>query len=180
MQIRTTDLPGVMRVETEPHMDERGLFARLFCPDAFAQAGIDFRSTQMNLSTNTHRGTLRGLHFQKPPFAEAKLVRVIRGRAWDVAVDLRPGATRGRWVAADLSAENHTALFLPEGVAHGFLTLEPDTHILYQMGRAFVPGHGDGLRWDDPDLAITWPEKPSVIANKDLAWPDLATRHDLV
>lgn len=179
MRIQSTDLPGVMLIEAAPHSDDRGLFARLYCPDAFAQAGIDFNSTQINLSTNTHRGTLRGIHFQKPPHAEAKLVRVIKGHAWDVVVDLRPGPTRGRWIAADLTAENMTALFLPEGVGHGFLTLEPETHILYQMGRPYAPGHADGLRWDDPDLAIDWPEAPSVLSDQDRSWRDFSSRSDL-
>lgn len=179
MRVHATDLPGVMRIEAAPHQDDRGLFARLYCPDVFATAGIDFISTQVNLSTNTARGTLRGLHFQKAPFAEAKLVRVIQGRAWDVVVDMRPGPTRGRWIAAELSAENLEALFLPEGVAHGFLTLEAETHILYQMGRPYAPGHADGLRWDDSDLAIDWPEKPSVLSDQDRTWPDFSSRTDL-
>ena len=179
MQFTETALPGVFRVETDPHGDARGLFARLYCPEEFAGAGIDFTPTQVNLSTNPERGTLRGMHFQKPPYAEAKLVRVIQGAAYDVVVDLRPGPTRGKWIAADLTAENLTALYLPEGVAHGFLTRAPDTHILYQMGRMYQPGHGDGVRWDDPDLGIAWPETPAVIADKDQSWPDLATRTDL-
>ena len=179
MEFHPTDLPGVVRVEATPHGDARGLFARLYCPAEFAAAGIDFTPTQVNLSTNAERLTLRGMHFQKPPFAEAKLVRVIRGRAWDVVADLRPGPTRGRWIAEELSAERMNALYLPEGVAHGFLTLEPDTHILYQMGRNFVPGHADGVRWDDPALAIDWPEAPAVLADKDRAWPYLSDRPDL-
>ena len=179
MEFHATALPGVVRVGTTPHGDARGLFARLYCPEEFAAAGIDFTPTQVNLSTNADRHTLRGMHFQKPPFAEAKLVRVVRGRAWDVVVDLRPGPTRGQWIADELSAERMNALFLPEGVAHGFLTLEPDTHILYQMGRNYVPGQADGVRWDDPALGIAWPAAPTVISDKDREWPDLAARDDL-
>lgn len=179
MQFEETGLPGVWHIEAEPHGDDRGLFARLYCPQEFAAAGIDFTPRQVNLSTNAERHTLRGLHFQKPPHAEAKLVRVVRGRCWDVAVDLRPGPTRGRWIAYELDAERMNALFLPEGIAHGFLTLSPDTHILYQMGRDYVSGHADGLRWDDPDLAIDWPAPPAVLSDKDRGWPDLATRKDL-
>lgn len=179
MEFRPTALPGVIRVEATPHGDDRGRFVRLYCPQEFIGAGIDFTPTQVNLSTNTRSLTLRGLHFQKPPNAEAKLVRVIRGRAWDVAVDLRPGPTFGRWTALELSAERANALFLPEGVAHGFLTLEPETHILYQMGRSFVPGLADGLCWDDPDLAIDWPAAPDVIADRDRQWPRLTDRPDL-
>ena len=179
MEFHETALPGVMRVTTTPHGDARGLFARLYCPEEFAAAGIDFTSTQVNLSTNADPLTLRGMHFQKPPHAEAKLVRVTRGRAFDVALDLRPGPTQGRWIAEELSADALNALYLPEGIAHGFLTLEPDTHILYQMGRAYVPGHADGVRWDDPAFAIDWPAKPAILSDKDRAWPDFATRADL-
>ncbi len=125
MRFTPTDLPGVVAVDAEPHRDARGAFARLYCPDEFAAAGIDFAPTQVNLSTNTERLTLRGMHFQKPPFAESKLVRVVSGRAWDVALDLRPGPGQGRWTARELTADGMEALFLPEGVAHGFLTLEP-------------------------------------------------------
>lgn len=179
MEVHPTDLPGVYRLETKPHGDARGLFARLYCPDTLAQHQITFASTQINLSTNPVPHTLRGLHFQKPPHAEAKLVRVIQGRVRDVVVDLREGPTFGHWIAEDLSAESFRALLLPEGVAHGFLTLEPDTHVLYQMGRAHVPGHADGLRWNDPDLAIDWPAVPAVMSDKDATWPDFASRSDL-
>lgn len=179
MRFTRTEIPGVIAVDAEPHADARGAFARLYCPDEFAAAGIDFAPSQVNLSTNTARLTLRGMHFQKPPFAEAKLVRVVRGRAWDVALDLRPGPGQGRWIARELTAEGMEALFLPEGVAHGFLTLEPETAILYQMGRAYEPGHADGVRWDDPALGIAWPEAPRVVADQDRAWPDFASRADL-
>ncbi|MEM0990609.1 MAG: dTDP-4-dehydrorhamnose 3,5-epimerase family protein [Pseudomonadota bacterium] len=179
MIITRTDLPGVHRIVAEAHGDERGLFARLYCPQEFAEAGIDFTPTQVNLSTNRRRGTLRGMHFQKHPFAEAKLVRVIEGSAWDVALDLRPGPTHGKWIAEELTAGGLNALFIPEGVAHGFLTLRDDTQILYQMGRMFEPGHGDGVRWDDPAFGIDWPFAPEIIHDKDRAWPDYATRADL-
>ena len=179
MRFAVTEVPGVLAVETRPHRDARGLFARLYCPEEFAAAGIHFAPTQVNLSTNTGRLTLRGMHFQKPPFAEAKLVRVVRGRAWDVALDLRPGPGQGRWVGRELTADGMEALFLPEGVAHGFLTLEPETHILYQMGRSYVPGHADGVRWDDPAFGIAWPAAPRIIADQDRAWPDFASRADL-
>ncbi|MEL6476492.1 MAG: dTDP-4-dehydrorhamnose 3,5-epimerase family protein [Pseudomonadota bacterium] len=174
-----TELPGVFRIASEPHGDDRGLFARLYCPQEFAAAGIDFNPTQINLSTNRRRGTLRGLHFQKPPDAEAKLVRVVRGLAWDVVVDLRPGPGFGRWIAEELSGSRLNALFLPEGVAHGFLTLQDDTDILYQMGRDYVPGQGDGLPWDDPDLAIDWPLPPMLMSPADAGWRPLAARQDL-
>lgn len=179
MRFADTAVPGVVAIDAEPHRDARGAFARLYCPREFAAAGIEFTPTQVNLSTNAAPLTLRGMHFQKPPFAESKLVRVVRGRAWDVALDLRPGPTLGRWTARELTAEGMEALLLPEGVAHGFLTLEPDTHILYQMGRSYTPGHGDGVRWDDPAFAIDWPETPRVIADQDRAWPYFRTRTDM-
>lgn len=179
MRFAPTAIPGVVAVDAQPHRDARGAFARLYCPDEFAAAGIEFAPTQMNLSTNAERLTLRGMHFQKPPHAESKLVRVVRGRAVDVALDLRPGPGQGRWIARELTADGMEALFLPEGIAHGFLTLEPDTHILYQMGRSYAPGHADGVRWDDPAFAIDWPEAPRVIADQDRVWPDFRTRADL-
>lgn len=174
-----TKLPGVFRIVAEPHGDARGSFARVFCPDEFATAGIDFTPVQVNLSTNTDAFTLRGMHFQKPPHAEAKLVRVTRGRAWDVVLDLRPGPTQGKWIAEELGADMMNALFLPEGVAHGFLTLEKGTEVLYHMGRMYEPGHADGVRWDDPAFGIEWPQMPLSMSDKDRDWPDFAIRDDL-
>ncbi|MEM7643587.1 MAG: dTDP-4-dehydrorhamnose 3,5-epimerase family protein [Pseudomonadota bacterium] len=179
MIILDTKLPGVKRVLAEPRGDARGLFARLYCPVEFAAAGIDFTPRQVNLSTNLERGTLRGLHFQKPPHAEAKLVRAVRGRAWDVVVDLRPGPGFGSWLAEELAADRLNALLLPEGVAHGFLTLEAETDILYQMGRDHAPGHADGLPWDDAGLGIDWPFEPQVLSDADSGWAPLALRADL-
>ena len=173
MRFIPTDIPGVVRVEAEPHVDERGSFARLHCPEEFAAAGIAFAPVQTSVSRNLAAGTLRGLHHQPAPHAETKLVRVTRGRAFDVAVDLRPDSpTHRRWTAAELSAENQTALFIPQGVAHGFLTLEPDTDVLYQIAPAYRPGHEAGVRWDDPAFAIAWPAPPQVISPRDAAYPD--------
>lgn len=179
MIILDTELPGVRRIVAEPHGDARGLFARLYCPEEFAAAGIAFQPSQINLSTNRHRHTLRGMHFQKPPQAEAKVVRVMRGAAYDVVLDLRPGPTFGKWIAEELHADRLNALFLPEGVAHGFMTLDPDTEVLYQMGRPYAPGHADGVRWDEPAFGIAWPAEPYEMSEKDRDWPDFATRDDL-
>jgi dTDP-4-dehydrorhamnose 3,5-epimerase len=168
-----TEIPGVMVVEAAPRRDARGAFARIYCPEEFAAAGIAFTSTQINLSTNPARHTLRGMHFQRAPAAEAKLVRVVRGAAYDVALDLRPGSpTRLKWIAAELSADNLRALFLPEGIAHGFLTLEPDTDVLYQMGQPYQPGFEEGVRWNDPAFAIAWPHEPAVMSARDDAYAD--------
>jgi dTDP-4-dehydrorhamnose 3,5-epimerase len=171
MRFVATQLPGVMIVEPEPRADERGFFARVYCPSAFAEAGIDFSPTQINLSRNTHALTLRGLHYQDAPFAEAKLVRVTAGRIFDVVVDLRPGPTFRRWIGLELDALAARALFVPEGCAHGFLTLGEGADVLYQMGRDYMPGQARGLRWDDPALAITWPAPPRVISAADAGWP---------
>ncbi len=171
MKFTPTDLPGVMIVSPEPLRDERGSFARIYCPEEFEAAGIAFQSSQVNLSTNTARHTLRGLHFQHPPYAEAKLVRCIEGSVWDVALDLRPGPTFGKWQAFQLDAASMNAVFLPEGIAHGFMTLEDNSTLLYQMSRCFATGHSAGVRWDDSDLGIDWPARPSVISEKDRKLP---------
>ena len=169
-------IAGVFVVEAEPHRDERGAFVRVFCTDEFANAGIKFATPQINLSTNAKRHTLRGLHFQDPPFAEAKFVRAVRGRAFDVVVDLRKGsATKGQWLSVELDSRVMNGVFVPEGCAHGFLTLEDDTDVLYQMGRPFVDGHARGVRWNDPAFAIAWPTTPAVISARDSAYPDYRT-----
>lgn len=177
MRFLPTELAGVVIVEPEPHRDERGFFARIFCPHEFAAAGIDFRPTQVNLSRNLARHTLRGLHWQDPPHAEAKLIRVTAGRLHEVVVDLRSGSpTYGRHVALELDAEAARAVFVPEGCAHGFLTLEAGTDVLYQMGRDHVPGQGRGARHDDPALGIVWPAAPAILSAADAAWPPLTLR----
>lgn len=174
MRIHATALPGVMRVEAEPHGDGRGAFARIYCPEEFAAAGIlDFRPMQANLSRNHARHTLRGMHYQPAPNAEAKLVHVVRGAVFDVAIDLRPESpTYKRWTGCRLDADGMAALFVPEGCAHGFLTLEPETDVLYHMGRLFTPGHGAGLRWDDRTFGVDWPAEPAVISERDATYPD--------
>lgn len=173
MKLRPTKLPGVLIVEAEPHRDDRGVFARLHCPEEFAAAGVPFTPAQTSVSQNPRAFTLRGMHYQAAPHAETKLVRVTRGRAFDVAVDLRPDSpTHRQWIAQELSAENLTALFIPEGVAHGFLTLEPDTDVLYQIAPAYTPGHDAGVRWNDPAFAIEWPAAPQLISERDANYAD--------
>jgi dTDP-4-dehydrorhamnose 3,5-epimerase len=168
-----TTIPGVVVVEAEPARDGRGAFARLHCPDAFAAAGWPFEPAQTSLSHNIAAGTLRGLHYQAAPHAETKLVRVTRGRAFDVVVDLRPDSpTHRRWAAVELDANRANAVLIPEGIAHGFLTLEDDTDVLYQIAPAYRPGHDRGVRWDDPAFAIAWPASPTVISDRDAAYPD--------
>lgn len=173
MKICKTGILDVHLVKPEPAADERGTFARLYCPDAFAAAGIVFSPVQVNLSRNSAARTLRGMHYQDPPRAEAKLVHVTRGAIFDVAIDLRHDSpTFLRWVGVKLNALDMAALFVPEGCAHGFLTLEPSTDVLYHMNRKFEPGWGRGLRWDDPAFAIDWPLRPAVITKRDACYPD--------
>jgi len=173
MRFSQTEIAGAVLVEIEPREDERGGFARLHCPDEFAAAGHPFQPAQTSLSRNPQAGTLRGMHYQPAPHAETKLVRVVRGRIFDVALDLRPGSpTYRRWTSAELSADNARALLIPEGVAHGFLTLEPDTDVLYQIDPAFRPGHEAGVRWDDPAFGIAWPAAPALISPRDATYPD--------
>ena len=173
MRFTETGIAGVIVVEVEPRADERGAFARLHCPEEFAAAGHPFVPAQTSLSRNPHAHTLRGLHYQPAPHAETKLVRCVRGRIFDVAVDLRPdSATHRRWTAAELSAANARALLVPEGVAHGFLTLEPDSDVLYQITPMYAPGHEAGVRWNDPAFAIAWPAPPRLISPRDTAYPD--------
>lgn len=175
MIFHPTPLPGLIRISAEPRGDERGAFARLYCPQEFAAAGLGgFVPQQLNLSRNPARHTLRGLHYQDAPYAEDKLVRVVRGRIFDVAVDLRPASpTYRRWQGFDLSEANLEALFIPKGFAHGFITLEPDTDILYQMGQIHVPGQARGLRYDEPAIGVDWPAAPAVVGEADLNWPRL-------
>jgi len=172
MIFRETTIPACFLIEPEERRDERGFFARLYCDDEFAAQGLVFKPMQINRSHNPHLHTLRGLHFQDPPFAEAKLVGVGRGAVFDVVVDLRrQSPTFRRWEGFALSAANGRQLFIPEGCAHGFLTLEPETDMIYLMGSKHVPGQARGHRYDDPAFAILWPAPPALIGAADLAWP---------
>lgn len=173
MRFVPTPIAGVVRVEAEPHADERGLFARLHCPEEFAAAGIAFEPAQTSVSRNPKAGTLRGMHYQAAPHAETKLVRVARGRVFDVAVDLRPDSpTYRQWTGVELSADNLVGLYIGEGIAHGFLTLEPDSDVVYQIAPAYRPGHDAGVRWDDPAFGIDWPGHPQLISERDASYPD--------
>lgn len=175
MRAVATPLPGVVRLAFDRHRDERGWFERAYCADALAAAGFTaFAVAQANLSHNIHALTLRGLHYQEGDPPESKIVRVLRGRAFDVVADLRRDSpTRHRWVAVELSAESGEALFIPAGCAHGFLTLESDTDLLYLMGAPYDPAAQRGVRWDDPTLAVDWPEAPRVVSERDRGLPTL-------
>ena len=173
MQFTATDIPGAFIVDPVRHADARGYFARTYCAESFETAGIDFVTVQCNTSFNAAAGTLRGMHYQADPVPEAKLVRCTRGRVFDVAVDLRPESPGfRRWISVELSADNLRALFVPTGCAHGFMTLEKDSELFYQMGAPYVADLARGVRWNDPAFGIAWPGNPSVIAERDAAWPD--------
>ena len=174
MLFRPTNIPEVFLVEAQPAADDRGFFARLFCREEFAAHGLSFEPVQANLSGSRLKGTLRGLHYQVEPFAEDKLVMVRQGAIFDVAVDLRPNSpTFGRHHAEELSAANGRAMFVPKGCAHGYQTLADDTEVFYLVSAAYQPGAEQGLRWNDPALAIAWPQAPpTVLSAKDAAWPD--------
>ena len=174
LEFSATEIGGVTLVKSSAFQDERGSFSRLYCPVEFADAGLTFASTQVNLSSNRLKHTLRGMHFQQQPFAEAKFVRVLRGAIYDVVADMRAESpTAGRWQSFELSRTNQLGLMIPEGCAHGFMTLEDECDVLYQMGRPHAPGHAAGFRYDDPDFAIVWPAAPVCISPADLAWPPL-------
>ena len=164
---------GAYLIDLEPRSDDRGFFARAFCAHEFAEHGLKDTFVQANLSHNPHRGTLRGMHYQRAPHAEVKLVRCTRGALFDVVVDLRPDSpTYGRWAGAELSADNHRTLYVPEGCAHGFETLVDDTEAFYLVSAFYAPGAEGGMRWDDPQIAIDWPIAPPVlISPKDAEAP---------
>jgi dTDP-4-dehydrorhamnose 3,5-epimerase len=170
--IAPAGIDGVFVVDIEPFSDERGLFARTFCRDEFAAAGLEVDVAQCSVAYNRRAGTVRGLHWAGAPVQETKLVRVTRGALVDVVVDTRPGSpTFLRHVAVELSADNHRALFIGAGLAHGYQTLVDDTEASYQMNVPFRPGFDRGLRHDDPALGIAWPLPVSVISDKDRTWP---------
>ncbi len=165
-------LPDTYIIDPDKRQDDRGFFARAYCEGEFAEHGLAPRMVQTNVSYNHQRGTLRGLHFQRAPHREVKLVRCTRGALYDVIVDIRPDSTAyGEWMGVALSADAHRMLYVPEGFAHGFLTLKDDTEVTYQVSAFYTPGAEGGLRYDDPALAIDWPAAVRVISDKDRSWP---------
>lgn len=173
MKCTPLKIPGSYLVEIEPLQDERGFFSRTFCRNEFRELGIDFPVAQCSISANPGQYTLRGMHYQADPCPEIKLVRCTAGMIWDCIIDLRPGSTTFRqWEAAELSARNHKALLIPEGCAHGFISLTPDTEVFYMISASFAPACARGVRWNDPAFAIEWPATPVVISEKDRNLPD--------
>ena len=167
-----TGLAGAFLIEIEKIADTRGFFARSWCKREAAEHGIDVEFVQCNVSHNISKGTLRGMHYQHPDW-EAKLVRVTRGSILDVIVDVRPdSATHRQHYAVELNAEQRNMLYIPEGFAHGFLSLEDDTEIFYQMSQYYAPGQDRGFRFDDPGIGIAWPEGEKIISDRDRALPE--------
>jgi dTDP-4-dehydrorhamnose 3,5-epimerase len=168
-----TKLQGAYVIEPDRHADERGFFARTWCKAEASAHGLNPAVVQCNISFNKRKGTLRGMHYQAAPVAEAKLVRCTSGAIVDVIIDLRlHSPTYTQHFAVELSADNRKMLYVPEAFAHGFQTLEDDTEIFYQMSCAYSPGHGRGLRWNDPAFAIDWPDPDPIINQRDATYPD--------
>ena len=173
MKFTETIIPGVFVIELKRHEDDRGWFARAWCRKEFAAHGLPTDLVQTNLSHNTQRGTVRGIHFQTAPNAEVKLIRCVVGVVHDIALDLRPESpTFKESVATELSADNGLAMFLPEGIAHGFQTLTDNATLFYQMSTPYAPESASGVRWDDAAFQIEWPIAEAIVCERDAAFPD--------
>jgi dTDP-4-dehydrorhamnose 3,5-epimerase len=172
MLFTPTQIPGAYVIDIEPIADERGFFARTWARDEFSAQGLNVDVVQCSLSYNARKGTLRGMHYQTAPHEEAKLVSCPRGSIYDVLVDLRPDSpTFRQWVAEELSAGNRRTLYIPEGCAHGYLTLEDDCDVAYQVTADYAPAFARGVRWDDPAFGISWPLQPTIINARDAQYP---------
>jgi dTDP-4-dehydrorhamnose 3,5-epimerase len=173
MKFHATPLKDACLIELEKRGDDRGFFARSFCEGEYASAGLVSRFVQINNSLSARRGTLRGLHYQLPPAAEAKVVRCVRGALFDCIIDIRPDSPSfGKWFGAELSDENRLTMYVPRGFAHGILTLADDTEAMYLVSDCYAPERERGLRWDDPFFKVSWPMAPNEISAKDAAWPN--------
>ena len=176
MTFKETKLQGAFIIEPEMLIDERGAFARTFCRKDFESHGLNGSISQCSISLNTGKYTLRGMHYQKKPCAEAKLVRCSRGVIYDVIVDLRyDSPTFKQWTSVEISAENRKMVYVPVDFAHGFQTLTDGTEVIYQMSEFYSPSHADGFRWNDPSFKIKWPSDNFVISSKDQTYPDFKT-----
>lgn len=173
MEFLKTKLPGVFEIHIEAKPDERGFFARTWCPMEFEVQGLAGKLVQCSLSFNKRKGTLRGMHYQVAPYEETKLIRCTQGAIYDVVVDLRPGSpTFKNWVAVELTSEKHNMIYVPQGCAHGFLTLEDGAEVIYQMSEVQHAESARGVRWDDPTFQIEWPARVEVISERDQNYPD--------
>lgn len=175
MIFKSTPLPGAYVVEIEPIEDERGFFARGWCRREFEKNGLNPELLQINFAFSRRKGTLRGLHFQRPPHAEAKLIRCTRGAIYDVIIDLRRGSpTFRRWLGVELTSDNRRMLYVPEGFAQGYQTLVDDTEIYYHTSQFYNPEAASGVRWNDPAFAVDWPLPVTTISTADSSWPDFS------
>jgi len=170
MKFTETKLKGAFIIEIELIKDERGFFARTWCKKEFSEYGLNPNLAQCNISFNKKKGTIRGMHYQDDPYQEAKLVRCTRGSIFDVIIDIRPDSnTFQKWISVELTSTNQKMLYIPEGFAHGFQTLEDNTEVFYQMSEYYHPECARGIRWDDPKLGITWPDvEHRIISGNDL------------
>lgn len=166
-----TKLKGMFIIELEKHKDERGFFARTWDQKKISEFGLNPKIVQCNISFNKKKGTIRGMHYQIAPYEEAKLVSCTKGKIFDVAIDLRSKSkTFKEWIGSEISARNYNMLYIPEGFAHGFQTLEDNTEVFYQMSEFYMPEFARGIRWDDEAFQIKWPFKPPIISKKDLSF----------
>ncbi len=173
MTFEETAIWGCFQIGIEPANDERGFFARTWCKEEFEVHRLESKLAQCSISQNSRKGTLRGMHYQVKPFQETKLVRCTRGAIYDVVLDLRLGSpTRTKWVGILLTADNRNMIYVPKGCAHGFLTLQDDTEVFYQMSEVYDAASARGFRWNDPAFGITWPEKVEVISERDRTYPN--------
>lgn len=173
MLFQETKLAGVLEIHLEPKADERGFFARSWCQQEFKQQGLNPHLVQCSISFNPRKGTLRGMHYQIAPYAETKVVRCTKGSIYDVVIDLRTQSPTFRdWIGVTLTAAHRDMVYIPEGCAHGFLTLEDESEVFYQMSEFYYPESARGVRWDDPAFRICWPAEPQLISDRDRSIPD--------
>ncbi|HUI06221.1 MAG TPA: dTDP-4-dehydrorhamnose 3,5-epimerase [Verrucomicrobiae bacterium] len=173
MTFTETKLKGAFLIDLKRLQDQRGFFARAWCQKDFEKQGLNPRLAQVNLSFNNKKGTLRGMHFQRAPHQECKLVRCTRGALYDVIIDLRRDSpTYKHWIGVELRADNYRMLFVPEDFAHGYQTIEDNTEVIYQVSRFYAPQSEGGVRYNDPAFGIKWPLAVTMISDKDRAWPD--------
>lgn len=173
MLFSETKLKGAYLIEIQRLEDDRGFFGRTFCQNELGKVGLNNNVAQANVSYNKKKGTLRGMHYQTAPYGETKLLRCTRGAIYDVIIDVRPDSpTYKQWIAAELSEDNYKMLYVPENFAHGFLTLQDNTEVIYQVSQFYTPGAERGIRYDDPAFSIEWPLDVRVISGKDASWPD--------
>lgn len=173
MTFHETKIPGVFEIRLETIPDERGFFARSWCETEIAGRGLNPNLVQCNVSFNTRKGTMRGMHYQTAPYAETKLIRCTSGGIYDVVIDLRPGSkTFKSWISAVLTSKNRNMIYVPEGCAHGFLTLEDNSEVFYQMSQAYNAESARGVRWNDPAFQIQWPGKVEVMSERDRNYPN--------